>query len=564
MSVVAARLAAFRAAAATEGVRVHVYPAAQERPAPRLLRRAVLYAVMAGSLSAAAVSVILSTAQPEPAAPSRYQSGVLANPSQAPPPAPAIEQVREDPWQTPELQDLRQRLNYVDVTFEGRRTLTLDGASRVALSKWAASQHQLHRHGLSWRDLYGTIQAETDWIERQGMGKNRVASHGIAQLEPATAKVLGITDPRDPIQAVHAAAHLLKEAGAWSRAKVAHLPAQLRANAMRDGLSVYYNLSSRARAAWNGENTAELPVETQQHIRNARQGVKDAGYIETQALRTQTRLEREADLAQARRLTEGVVVAARSDGGSFNPSVSATERSATAPAAAPAMQFSDMRGMDSLRGLLERPCARVLPPSTIVEYNSACMFANANPADPKGLPAAVPAAMLVGYFNQVPVLVVRDEDLAAEAAQLSNKLAEPDPRQPQSFDVTVVTSALVQQLADDPVAMELILAHEAGHHRLDHRDQGNHQILGAGLQQELDADYSAFQYMLGQGRSPDEMARAAERVFDQLRQSQVVAELPLLRKALDKRQTEFARHVETAREVQADLRNVLQQRVAQR
>ena len=41
-------------------------------------------------------------------------------------------------------------------------------------------------------------------------------------------------------------------------------------------MSVYYNLSVKGRNKWDGVNTAQLPVETQRHIRNVRQGADKA------------------------------------------------------------------------------------------------------------------------------------------------------------------------------------------------------------------------------------------------------------------------------------------------
>jgi hypothetical protein len=156
--------------------------------------------------------------------------------------------------------------------------LALDPAARVQLSRSAAEQAGLRDFGLDWRDLYGVINAETSWVPRDGMGRNGVVSRGLAQFEPATAKAVGLRDPNNPVQAVRAAARLLREAAAWSAQRVAHLalsPAQ-RAAKLREGISVYYNLSSRARAAWSGLNTSKLPIETLRHIHNVREGALQA------------------------------------------------------------------------------------------------------------------------------------------------------------------------------------------------------------------------------------------------------------------------------------------------
>lgn len=582
MSSLKDKLAAFREAAGSHGVQVNVHPSDPDQPPRKLRDRVMLYSVLAGSVSAAAVSFALKApevvmvdasthhhhwAAPAPPDLAAQQAPpVLGMQKQGAAQLEATESITPaDPWQTLEMRELRARLNYIDVEFAGRRTLTLDATSRMVLSKWATEQHQLHRQGLSWRDLYGTIQAETDWIARDGMGKNGVVSTGLSQLEPATARSLGIIDPKDPIQAVHAAASLLKEAAAWSRSKVAHLSPDTRATALREGLSVYYNLSTRGRNAWDGTNTADLPIETQQHIRNARQGAKNAAHIETQMLRAQARLERDQQLsAKEQAAPVRVAMNARIDGATRQSAL--ISRADQAQGKSQPLQFSSRTSLDALRGLLDRPCAMKIAPQTMMQYNSACMFANRQPADPMGLPKASPGGMLVGYFDRVPVIVVEDDSLSAEAYRLPN---QPEmewftPEQPGSFDANVLSSSIVDRLAHNPAALEFVLAHENGHHRRGHRDQGTHQILGAGLNQELDADYEAFMRMSAHGRSPDEIAEAANLVFKILRESPVVKELPILHSALDARQKALSGHLDTARELQAQLQANRRQIMAQR
>ena len=157
-------------------------------------------------------------------------------------------------------------------------TGAMDPAARLALSRSAAESARLHEVGLDFRDVYGVISAETSWVPRTGMGKNGVASHGLAQFEPATARAVGLRDPNNPVEAVHAAARLLREAAVWSKQRIARLslaPEQQAAK-LREGISIYYNLSSRARATWSGFNTHALPVETQRHIHNVREGARQA------------------------------------------------------------------------------------------------------------------------------------------------------------------------------------------------------------------------------------------------------------------------------------------------
>jgi hypothetical protein len=154
----------------------------------------------------------------------------------------------------------------------------LEPAARLQLVRSAAQRAGLHEVGLDFRDVYGVIHAESSWVPRTGMGKNGVASVGLGQFEPATARAVGLRDPNNAADAVNAAARLLREAAAWSAQRVARLgltPEQ-RAAKLREGVSIYYNLSSQARSAWNGLNTDRLPVETQRHIRNVREGAAQA------------------------------------------------------------------------------------------------------------------------------------------------------------------------------------------------------------------------------------------------------------------------------------------------
>jgi hypothetical protein len=180
----------------------------------------------------------------------------------------------------PPLHDdqLRAQLHWLPVNVGSRKLATLDVPSRLALAQAAAERAGLRAVGLDFRDLYGVIQAETSWVPRTGMGRNGVASHGLAQLEPATARALGVRNPNDPVEAVQAAARLLRDAAAWSARRIAglQLSATERAQRLREGVSVYYNLSTRARERWTGRATDPLPVETLRHIRNVRAGAMEA------------------------------------------------------------------------------------------------------------------------------------------------------------------------------------------------------------------------------------------------------------------------------------------------
>ena len=173
---------------------------------------------------------------------------------------------------------LHSKIHWVPVR-QGAKTLrTLDTGSRLLLARSAAQSAGLATVGLSYQDVYGVIEAETSWVPRDGMGRNGVTSTGLAQFEPTTAKGLGLKDANDPVQAVHAAALYMKQGAQWAAHKIAHLklsPAQY-ATKLREGVSVFYNLSVRGRNKWDGVNTAQLPVETQRHIRNVRSGAQEA------------------------------------------------------------------------------------------------------------------------------------------------------------------------------------------------------------------------------------------------------------------------------------------------
>jgi hypothetical protein len=87
-----------------------------------------------------------------------------------------------------------------------------------------------------------------------------------------------VRNANDPVEAVHAAATLLKEAAQWSGRRIAglRLAGAERAARLREGISIYYNLSTAARERWNGVSHPDLPVETQRHIANVREGARQA------------------------------------------------------------------------------------------------------------------------------------------------------------------------------------------------------------------------------------------------------------------------------------------------
>ena len=177
--------------------------------------------------------------------------------------------------------NLRSLMKFETVRWGGKPVQTLDEASRLLLARAAADKAGLREVGLGYQDVYGIIEAETSWIQRTGSSKDGTPNLGLAQFEPRTARGLGITDPSDPVQAVFAAAQYMKLGAQWADGRIGHLKSNpaLYAAKLREGVSVHYNLSIKGRNKWNGLNTAQLPVETQRHIRNAAAGAKEAAEL---------------------------------------------------------------------------------------------------------------------------------------------------------------------------------------------------------------------------------------------------------------------------------------------
>ncbi len=232
----------------------------------------------------------------------RVQSGKLAPAEAADAPAPAkpvplAAAKVPSPFsglkvETSYYDQLRSKLKWLPVRYAGTMLKTPDVPSRLLLAKSAAQRAGLAEVGLSYRDVYGIINAETSWVPRRGESKDGTPNLGIAQFEPATARAVGLTDPTDPVEAVHALALHLKEAARWSARRIAGLklnPEQY-ARKLREGVSIYYNLSSKGRAAWNGRNTAKLPVETRRHIANAQVGAREAAELDAQLRELRARM----------------------------------------------------------------------------------------------------------------------------------------------------------------------------------------------------------------------------------------------------------------------------------
>jgi hypothetical protein len=180
--------------------------------------------------------------------------------------------------------ELRTKVRWVPTRVGAGELPGPDLHSRMLLAKSAAQRAGLAEVGLSFKDVYGIINAETSWVPRNGASKDGTPNLGVAQFEPATARALGLRNPNDLVEAVHVAARHMKEAALWSTDRIAGMrmdPAE-RALKLREGVSIYYNLSSKGRALWNGKNTRTLPAETQKHIANARIGAQEASFLEAQ------------------------------------------------------------------------------------------------------------------------------------------------------------------------------------------------------------------------------------------------------------------------------------------
>jgi hypothetical protein len=186
--------------------------------------------------------------------------------------APAVQPTsRQDSYYA----QIRSRIHWVETRIGTDKLLTPDDSSRMLLAKSAAERAGLQDVGLSFKDVYS-------WIPRMGASKDGTPNLGLAQFEPATARALGLRNPNDPVEAIHVAAMHMKEAAEWSANRIANLNlgAGERAEKLREGVSIFYNLSTKGRNRWNGRNTAKLPIETQLHIRNARNGALFAAEIE--------------------------------------------------------------------------------------------------------------------------------------------------------------------------------------------------------------------------------------------------------------------------------------------
>jgi len=179
---------------------------------------------------------------------------------------------------------LRAKVKMVQTPLGHGWGMAPDTDSRLLLAKSAARMAGLSAVGLGFKDVYGLINAETSWVPRTGSSKDGTPNLGVAQFEPATARALGLRDPNDLVESVHAAARHMKDAAIWSGDRIGrlHLGQMQYAERLREGVSIYYNLSSRGRNLWNGRNTSSLPTQTRQHIQNTQIGALQAATLDAQ------------------------------------------------------------------------------------------------------------------------------------------------------------------------------------------------------------------------------------------------------------------------------------------
>lgn len=415
------RLKQFDTAAKQHGIKVGLHTAR-----PLSLASAMRSKIALAALTAAAFYVAMPTQidQVQETSSARAVSGIVQTEE-------ALAAQHED--------EIRKKLSFVEVTYKGRQTLTLSNESRIALAKEAAKAENLETVGLNWQDLYGVIHAETAWIARDGKGKNGVISRGLGQFENSTAKAINLKDPDDPVAAVRGTARLMREAGSWAHAKVAaaKVSAKLRGAALRAGVSAYYNLSSKGRAAWVPTKEHELPVETQAHIRNSADGTAIARKLET-SLREQASLSAKVSFAT----------------GDDNAQKSTTEYPN------PTQQEINF-AIKVLKQLAPDPC--VLPDDgkdpTIDQYSQCFKHkANAARANPnlKSFKSEV-----IGSFNGVPVAFTDFKEPNAFAVVFN-------PGTPTQFEAIGFTASLVTAISklDSNLKNELalfVLDHELGH-----------------------------------------------------------------------------------------------------
>jgi len=389
------------------------------------------------------------------------------------------------------------RLKYVQVRYGGREIVTLDEASRITLAKQAADSKRLRDLGLSWKDLYGVIHAETAWVPRDGMGKNGVVSSGLAQLEPNTAEGLIVTDPNDPVQAVHASAALMRDAAVWAKGRLRgmDLSAKDRAVKVREGVSIYYNLSTKGRSAGDGTNASAMPIETQHHIRNTRDGAILAASLEKRLVRQGLLTEHQAHGSYTKASFGGKLEGGT---GSVAGHLQSMLSSQTA--------FLSMARL--LQEQLDRKC-NLLAPGSAIEMTHACIATNplvSRSATAPELHAIFPKMTLAGEVSGMPVFIARSD--AKDAAALGeikdgNRLV----------GGIVLTEGLVRAAQGPELSARLafVIGHEIAH--LDHRHVRTDSATEV-ARHENEADAGAIEFMKKRGFADSEILSSAKFVMD--------------------------------------------------
>lgn len=172
----------------------------------------------------------------------------------------------------------------VNVVFlNGERIEMFTPEEQVRLCKIAAEKNDLKSVGLDWKDVYAVIHTESGWMPRDGMGRNGKVSRGLGQFEDETARAMGV-DANNPFQSIDGAAKLLKDGAIWS---------DRQGHSMQNGaLSVFYNLSTKARNAWDGRSKETLPFATRRHIHEMTNGRVLATRLEHAISKEQTAMVR--------------------------------------------------------------------------------------------------------------------------------------------------------------------------------------------------------------------------------------------------------------------------------
>lgn len=493
MNRLAAKLAAFSTAARNNAVKVNVHAVPNEASRSRSTDSLVLYAcLVAGGAGIGAIAM------------DEHDRRIKAEESKDR----AVRGQIIDETDPGFIRDLqKKRLNYVQVSFGGKPYLTLDEASRIQLTKEAANAHQLESVGLSWKDLYGVIHAETNWIARDGMGKNGIVSQGLAQLEPATAKSLGVSDANDPLEALNASAALLKEAAQWSRSKVRAAGIKggpLFKEKFRDGVSIYYNLSTRARNAWDGMNINGLPVETQHHIKNTRQGARIAVRMERELKDKLKATDWQSTHFQPthKPTTNAGEMRMNLDGSNVQGPVGASVFEQMQK------QLSFMQNVHSLQQVLQSK-SEIKLNARPMDLARACLATNpllGQAITPRQIARVFPNAYMLGEAEGVPVFMARTQEVGAAALMSIG----PDGRVTPGI---ILSEGLVEGMKGPGLitSLNFVIGHELGHLRLGHRYVDDYEQI---MRNELEADSYGISYTLQKGTSPEVAAQAAAAVLE--------------------------------------------------